>query len=175
MELTAHAVVLLLGPDLVRAHSFECLGRLFDRACEHEPNRLEKRHARAFELAKFAPNCSLANVACDQMDALDLRHRQSECFRDCRLHQTLAQADPHLTGDDFDHEAGRFRVQPAQELLQRRRFGFATRGSYRLQCLLDIGQGDVFGVGLTFERLARPVADVGMLSKNGLELVGIAP
>src|SRR5665213_83449 len=174
VELAAHAVVLLLGPDLVRAHPLEGLACGLHRACEHEANRLKESDCRRVELSALAANRRLSDVTRDEVNALDLGHRQSEGFCDRGFDEALAESNAHLAGDDLDHEAGALRVQPPQELLEGRRLGFAARGPYRLQRLFELHEGHLVARGAALERLARPVADVGMLSENGLELIGIS-
>jgi len=76
-----------------------------DRAREHEADRLKQRDGRGVDLPMLASNGGLADVASDEVDALDLRDRGFERLRDGRLDQPLAKADPKLTRDDLDEEA----------------------------------------------------------------------
>src|SRR5450756_1088983 len=140
MKLAAHTVVLLLGPDLVRAHPVEGLGRGVGRAREHEANRLEQGDGCRVQLSALAANSRLSNVTGDEVDAFDLGHGQPERLCNGGLYEAFAEADAHLARDDFDDEASGLWVQPAQERLEGRRLGRATRCSYRLQRLLDLSE-----------------------------------
>src|SRR6266571_3358373 len=175
MKLAANAVVLLLRSDFSRAHPIKGLHRGLDRAGEHEPHRLEKGDGRCLQLAELAANRGLADVAGDEVHALDLRDGNAERFGDRSLHQSLAEAYAHLTRDDLDHKARRLRVQPAQERLQRRRLGRATRCSDRLERSLDLGQRDVLRLRPAFQGLTGPVAEIRVLAEHSLELIQIAP
>ena len=132
MHLAPDAVVLLFGPDLVGAHAFEHFVWSFDRAREHESNRLKQRDGAGLELTALAARGRLADVAGDQVEPLDLRDRYAESLGDRSLDQPLAQADAHLAGDDLDEEARRFGVHTPQHRFERRRLGVATSVANRL-------------------------------------------
>ena len=97
MQLAANTVVFLLRPDFARAHPVEHLDRRFDRAREHEPHGLENADRAGFEVAVFAPDSGLAYVAGDEVHPLDLSDGNPERLSDRRLHESLAETDPHLT------------------------------------------------------------------------------
>src|SRR5439155_1207975 len=82
MHLAPDAVVLLFGPDLVGAHAFEHFVWSFDRAREHESNRLKQRDGAGLELTALAARGRLADVAGDQVEPLDLRDRYAESLGD---------------------------------------------------------------------------------------------
>src|SRR2546421_5158020 len=107
MHLAADAVVLLFGPNLVGAHAFEYLVWSFDRAREHESNRLKQRDGARLELAPLAPHGRLADDSGDQVEPLDLHDRYAESLGDRPLHQALDQADARLAVADLDEEARR--------------------------------------------------------------------
>src|SRR6266852_6049702 len=123
MELAADAVVLLLGPHLVRAHALESFGGGLDRAREHETDGLEQRHRARLQPAVLDSYSRLADVSRDEVDALHLGDGYAERLGDGGLNEALAQADAHLARDDLDHEPRRFRMKTAQELLERRGLG----------------------------------------------------
>src|SRR3989440_2447435 len=171
MHLAADAVVLLFGPNLVRAHAFEYLVWSFDRAREHESNRLKQGDGARLEFAALAPHGSLADVAGDQVEPLDLRDRYAESLGDRRLHQALAQADAHLAGDDLDEEARRFGVHPPQHRFERHRLRVATSVANRFQCRFDVLQSYRSGPRAAFKGFAGPIAEVGVLAKDQAELL----
>ena len=175
MKLAADAVVLLLGPDLVRAHSFECFCRSLDRAREHEANGLEQGHRARLELAVLDLHRSLADISGDEVDAFHLRHRHAECLGDGGFYETFAQADAHLAGDHLDDEPGGLRMKAAQQVLERRGFGCSACGTDRVQRLLDIFERRVLVLRASIQRLARPVAEVRVLPEDALQVVLIAP
>src|SRR5260370_42094768 len=63
MELATGAVVLLLGPHLVRAHALEAFGGGLDPAREHETDRLEQRHRARRQPAGVDTHSRLADVS----------------------------------------------------------------------------------------------------------------
>ena len=140
MELTAHAVVLLLGPDRARAHALEGLASRLDRAREHEPHGLEQRDRAGLEVAALASDRCFADVASDQVDALDLGNGYAERLRDRGLHEALAQADPHLTAEDLDEEPRRLGIEAAKQRLEWFRLRVATRGADGLERRFHLGE-----------------------------------
>ncbi len=154
VKLAADAVVLLLRPHRLRAHAFKALGGRLDWAREHEPDGLEQSHLARLDEAALDPHSGLADVPGDEVDTLDLGHRLRERFCDGGFHQAFTEADAHLAGDDLDHESSRQGVQPAQQLLERRRFGGPASGANGLQRLLDLLERHVVVIGAPIERLA---------------------
>src|SRR3954469_10483990 len=133
MELAAHAVVLLLGPDRAGAHALENFARRLDRAREHEPHGLKQGNGAGLELPALASDRGLADVASDQVDALDLGHGYAERLRDSGLHEALAQSDAHLTAEDLDEEPRGFRIEAAKQRLQWLGLPVATRSADGLE------------------------------------------
>ena len=131
MHLAADAVVLLLGPYLARGHALEHLAWRLDRTGEHESNWLEERDRAGLEMSPLAPHRRLADIAGDEMDPFDLRDRHAECLGDRGLDQALAQADPHLAGDDLDEEPGRFWVHQPHHRFQWGHLRVASRAANR--------------------------------------------
>ncbi len=174
MKLAANPVVFLLRPDARRAHALESLRGSFHRAREHEAHGLKQGDRGGVELLVLAADRGFADVAGDQMDALDLRDGDLERLGDRRFDQAFAEADAHLAGNDLDEEAGRFRLQAAQDPFQRRLFRFAARGADRLQRRFDVLQGNRLGLRATIERLTCPVAKIRMLAEEPAELVLVA-
>src|SRR5712691_4732775 len=174
VKLAADAVVLLLRPYLLRGHALEGLGGRLDRAGEHEPDGLEQRHRARLDDAALDPDRGLADVSGDEVDTLDLRHRLPKRLGDSGLHQAFAEADAHFAGDDLDHESRGLRVEPAQQLLERRRLGGPAGGANRLQRLLDLLERHVAVVGASFHCLARPAAEVRVLSAPQLQTAALA-
>src|SRR5260370_40766169 len=163
VKLAADAVVLLLRPHLLCAHPLEGLGGRFYRARQHEANGLEHGHLARLHEAALDAHRGLADVAGDEVDTLDLRHRLPERLGDGGLHETFAQADAHLAGDDLDHESGGFRVETAQEPLERRRLGRTARSAHSLQRLLDLLARHLALLRPPFYRFPRPVAEARVL------------
>ena len=170
MQLAADAVVFLFCPHLGCAHALERLLGSLDRACEHEADRLEQRHGRGLELPVAAADGGLADIAGDQMNPLHLRDRHFEGFGDGSLDEALAEADPHLTRDDLDHEPSGFRVDAIQQLLERSGLGAAASGTDLLQGGGERLERDVLAFGAALQGLAGPVAEVRMLAPDLTQL-----
>ena len=161
VQLAADSVVLLLRPDLLRAHALECFLRGLDRAGEHEADRLEEGHVARLDLTVLDPHRGLADVSGDQVDPLHLWNRHPERLCDRRFNEANAETDPHLARDDFDDEPRRLGVEAPQQLFERD--GFLCRAPSRpdlLERRLDLLQRDVLVLGATLESLAGPVAQV---------------
>ena len=174
VKLAAHAVVLLLRPHCAGAHARECLTGRLDRAGQHESHRLEKSDRAGLELPALAAHGGFADVARHQVYALDLRDGDPESLGDGRLDQALAEADPHLAGDDLDEESRRLSVQSPDHCFQRSGLGVAARGADRLERRLDLAEGHRRRQRASVQRLAGPVAEVRMLAKNPAQLVLVA-
>src|SRR5260370_36611861 len=92
VKLAANAVVLLLSPYLVGAHTGETFGGRLDRARQHETNGLEQGHLARLDDAVLDADRGLTDVSRDEVHALDPSHRLPERLGDGGLHQTFAPA-----------------------------------------------------------------------------------
>ena len=158
VQLTSHAVVLLLGPHCLRPHAGERLLRRLDGAREHEADRLKQGDGARLELPMLAPDCGFADIPGHEMHALHLRDRNPECLRDRSLNQAFAEADAHLAGDDLDEESRCLGVQPLEQGFKWFGFGGATRGPDRFERLLDFIEGHRLRLRAAVEGFSCPVA-----------------
>src|SRR5438270_4702763 len=170
MQLATDPVVLLFRPYLDRTHPLDRLLRRLHRARQHEADRLKQRDRRGLQLPVTAADSGLADVSRDQMDALHLRARHVEGLADRSLDQALAQADPHLTRDDLDHEPCRLRLDALQQPLEWSGLGAAACGADLLKRCGHLIERDVRALRATLQGLARPVAEVRMLAPDLPEL-----
>ena len=109
MQLAAHAIVLFFRPDGARAHALERPRSGFDRAREHEADRLKQSDGAGLELAALAKHRRLADVTRHKMHALDLCDRDAEPLADRGFDEALAEPNAHLAGDDLHEKARGFR------------------------------------------------------------------
>src|SRR5260370_4851187 len=168
MQLATDAGICLRSPHLVRAQALESCGGGLDGAREHETDGLEQRHRARFQPAVLDSYSRLADVSRDEVDALHLGDGYAERLGDGRLNEALAQADAHLARDDLDHEACGLRMKAPQQVFEWRCLGRPAGCADRLQGRLDIFERGVLILRASFERLAGPVAEVGVLLEDSL-------